>query len=232
MKRKLSEEELFFTAKEEIFNISRAIKTNPNLFNSIVDSSFFWVHLNNFGDFSVAFMNRIMKEELNLVQSTNSIKLSHMLKMVDPKSTELVVPLLIDFTNKQSAFDILAFRQTLRQDIDDEFKDYYSFCSIYERDRYTITLTIQFDRLESLEEKKLFSSNALFKQYYMYFKLLTEREKEILRFIALGDTDKNISDKMFISELTVKTHRQNIKKKLETSKSSELVRIAGFFGIV
>jgi len=43
---------------------------------------------------------------------------------------------------------------------------------------------------------------------------LSEREKDILREIALGKTNKEIADNLFISAHTVITHRKNITKKL------------------
>jgi len=43
---------------------------------------------------------------------------------------------------------------------------------------------------------------------------LSEREKDILREIALGKTNKEIADDLFISAHTVITHRKNITKKL------------------
>lgn len=43
---------------------------------------------------------------------------------------------------------------------------------------------------------------------------LSEREKDIVREIALGKTNKEIADDLFISAHTVITHRKNITKKL------------------
>lgn len=43
---------------------------------------------------------------------------------------------------------------------------------------------------------------------------LSEREKDILREIALGKTNKEIADDLFISAHTVITHRKNITRKL------------------
>jgi len=43
---------------------------------------------------------------------------------------------------------------------------------------------------------------------------LSEREKNILRHVALGHTNKEIADKLFISTHTVITHRKNITRKL------------------
>jgi len=52
---------------------------------------------------------------------------------------------------------------------------------------------------------------------------LSSREKEILRNVVLGKTNKEIADALFVSELTVKTHRKNIYRKLDISNVSTLI---------
>lgn len=56
--------------------------------------------------------------------------------------------------------------------------------------------------------------------------LLTSREKEICRLLALGYTNSEVGDKLFISVRTVETHRSNIMAKLELESRAELVRFA------
>jgi two-component system response regulator NreC len=55
---------------------------------------------------------------------------------------------------------------------------------------------------------------------------LSERELEILRMIALGHTNTEIADKLFLSVRTVESHRAHIQQKLRLAKRSELVRYA------
>ncbi len=43
---------------------------------------------------------------------------------------------------------------------------------------------------------------------------ISDREKEVLRLVAIGLTNKEIGDKLFISAHTVITHRKNISAKL------------------
>lgn len=55
---------------------------------------------------------------------------------------------------------------------------------------------------------------------------LSEREQEVLVYIAKGYANKEISDALFISVKTVETHKKNIMEKLNLSKRHELVEFA------
>lgn len=57
-------------------------------------------------------------------------------------------------------------------------------------------------------------------------KLLTDREREILRLIAREFTNKMIAEKLTISERTVETHRKNIFRKTKTSSLVGLIKYA------
>ncbi len=61
---------------------------------------------------------------------------------------------------------------------------------------------------------------------------LTNREKEILRELALGKTAKEIGHDLKIAESTVNTHRRNILKKLNLPNEKHLIRYAFKNGIV
>lgn len=55
---------------------------------------------------------------------------------------------------------------------------------------------------------------------------LTKREKEILRLISEGLTNNQIAEKLFISPLTVDSHRKNLLTKLNANNTASLVRVA------
>jgi two-component system, NarL family, response regulator NreC len=62
---------------------------------------------------------------------------------------------------------------------------------------------------------------------------LTEREVEVLRLIALGNTNAEIAEQLYLSVRTVESHRAHIQQKLGRSTRAELVRYAldhGFVG--
>jgi len=64
------------------------------------------------------------------------------------------------------------------------------------------------------------------------FAQLTPREREVLRLIALGYTNRQIADKLCISVRTVETHRSNLTDKLGTRSRAQLVRIAREHGLL
>ncbi len=61
---------------------------------------------------------------------------------------------------------------------------------------------------------------------------LSKREIEVLSYLALGWTDKEISEKLFISVPTTKTHLRRVYSKLLVSGRSGAVAIAHKYGII
>ena len=55
---------------------------------------------------------------------------------------------------------------------------------------------------------------------------LSDREREVLRLLALGHTNQEIAKQLYISVRTAETHRAHIMQKLRLSSRSELVRYA------
>jgi two-component system response regulator NreC len=61
---------------------------------------------------------------------------------------------------------------------------------------------------------------------------LSDRELEVLRVIALGHTNAEIAEQLFLSVRTVETHRAHIQQKLRLGSRAELVRYALDHGLV
>ena len=95
-------------------------------------------------------------------------------------------------------------------------------------------LPISLDASKFIETEKIFPYvDSLVKrskpQYLMLLKEnniathpLTLRELEVLRYLNEGNTNKEISERLFISLNTVKTHIKNIYSKLNVNKRIEL----------
>jgi DNA-binding NarL/FixJ family response regulator len=55
---------------------------------------------------------------------------------------------------------------------------------------------------------------------------LTPREKEVLEHIAEGLTNQQIADQLFVSVLTINSHRKNLLTKFEVNNTASLIKLA------
>jgi DNA-binding NarL/FixJ family response regulator len=79
-------------------------------------------------------------------------------------------------------------------------------------------------------EKILAGVNGLIPDNYSG--ILTNRECEVLRLIALGKTSKEIAEQLCISKNTVDTHRNKMLQKLNIANSASLVQFAYNTGLI
>jgi DNA-binding NarL/FixJ family response regulator len=63
------------------------------------------------------------------------------------------------------------------------------------------------------------------------FQPLSDREREVLQYVARGHTYREIGEELFIAEKTVENHVRNILGKLHLSRKQELIRYALEHGI-
>ena len=61
---------------------------------------------------------------------------------------------------------------------------------------------------------------------------LTKREKEVISMLAKGASNKEIADKLFVRDVTIKTHLNTIFKKLKVTNRTQAVLLAIQLGII
>ncbi|HEX5450217.1 MAG TPA: response regulator transcription factor [Gaiellaceae bacterium] len=61
---------------------------------------------------------------------------------------------------------------------------------------------------------------------------LSDREREVLRLLALGHTNQEIAKELYISVRTAETHRAHIMQKLRLTRRADLVRYAMAHGLL
>jgi DNA-binding NarL/FixJ family response regulator len=61
---------------------------------------------------------------------------------------------------------------------------------------------------------------------------LSDREKEVLRFIASGLSNKEIADKLGVGVRTIETHRERLMRKLDIHSVAGLTKFAIAEGIL
>jgi DNA-binding CsgD family transcriptional regulator len=96
--------------------------------------------------------------------------------------------------------------------------------------------SVNFD-LTNLEQysfklQRIVAEDRFRKEHLAQYYSLTKREKEILRMIALGKNNQQISEQLFLSKDTVRTHRNNIWHKLGINSLIDVIRYAQAFDLI
>jgi two-component system response regulator NreC len=61
---------------------------------------------------------------------------------------------------------------------------------------------------------------------------LTSRELEVVRLVAMGHTNPEIAEKLYLSVRTVESHRARAQRKLDVRGRSQVVRYALDHGLI
>ena len=64
------------------------------------------------------------------------------------------------------------------------------------------------------------------------YETLTDREKQVLKLVAEGHSNKEVADVLGISVKTAMSHREHVMEKLDLHSRTELIRFAIRQGII
>lgn len=87
-----------------------------------------------------------------------------------------------------------------------------------------VQIALERDRLQRSKDQELQDLAAR-------FETLSEREREVLKYVIEGFLNKQTAAQMGVSEVTVKVHRHNIMMKLDAKSLPDLVRMADMLGV-
>ncbi|MFO7446767.1 MAG: helix-turn-helix transcriptional regulator [Ignavibacteriaceae bacterium] len=231
--KKYNEKDLINFSKEQVNYLNNFTSEKGTISDIYADSLPCWIHCNSLADISMTYLNKAglmcFQESLDEIKKKG---VEFVQSIVHPESTKVVVPLLIDFTGSNNYTKILFFEQKVKYKYEHEYKNHLSFSILNKVLNSILTVTFPAYLLEDFFKLRLFPEDKIFEKYYEGVSSLSKREREIFEYIAIGKTNKQISDLLYISQLTVKTHRRNIINKLHTSNISDLARIAAYFNFI
>lgn len=113
----------------------------------------------------------------------------------------------------------------------DENKVPYIFCNIYSDITYLEPRNVPQAIMVNKVRDEIFHYNPLVKSLEKREEIFSEREKEIIRYLGMGYTSKQIASILHISIDTVRTHRKNILSKAGINNTASLVKYALMNGI-
>ncbi len=99
---------------------------------------------------------------------------------------------------------------------------------------HIIVVACPIDSQNSINAKvdRLLDENTFLQENHKLFSSLTNREKEILKKMAIGQQSAEIAEMLHISEKTISTHRKNIRNKLKVQNQYELTKFAQAFNLI
>lgn len=99
---------------------------------------------------------------------------------------------------------------------------------------HTLSISFPIDDMEWIPKKakQILAENEFSREHQEGFDKLTNREKEVLKFIARGKNPLEISNELSISPDTVNSHKKSIKHKLQISSYYEMSLYAHAFDLL
>ncbi|MCJ8165083.1 helix-turn-helix transcriptional regulator [Pontibacter sp. E15-1] len=157
----------------------------------------------------------------------------------NPEDAKEYVPKIIEMLEHNDDNEIVSFFQQVRTKKGHPWTWHFSTIKILMRDDtgaplLSVTTAFPIEPLHHVTSKvsRLLEENNFLRKNYSLFSRLSDREKEVLRLMALGQTAAESAEALSISVTTIETHRRNIKAKLATTSFYELTQYARSFDLI
>lgn len=195
--------------------------------------------INDVSQNKVAYMSqrgldilRVTFDELDTIGS------DYFFKYFNEEDVAAYYPKYLELMENNNLDDKITFFQQVRSDENDPWVWYLSVTKILliENDlpSLSITITQPVTELANITNKldKLMEEHLFLKQSLDKLSSLSNREKQVLKLLALGKKNEEISAELFISINTAKTHRKKIREKLDAFSTIELHKYASAFNLI
>lgn len=191
-------------------------------------------------DFSVVYLSSNGLKLLGAtLEEVRRLGQEYFIKFFNPDDVAFYLPKFMELLKTGNNEKWFSFFQQVATGGEQAFEWYLSAAKPFvfdERGKPLLSLTfaLQLDPDHHLAEKaeRLMEENLLLRDNYERYASLTKREKELLQYIVSGETATEISDRIYISEKTLHTHRRNIKKKLGAKTQYDMIKFAQAFNLV
>ncbi|MDX5346144.1 MAG: helix-turn-helix transcriptional regulator [Hymenobacteraceae bacterium] len=160
-------------------------------------------------------------------------------RFFNPEDAADYVPKLFDLMARNDDQEIFTFFQQVRPSEVHDWSWYFSSVKILLRNKdgnplLCITMAYPIDPHHHITTKvsRLLEENNFLRKHYNLYTKLTNREREVLRLLASGNSSPEIAKELNISAATVDTHRRNLKVKLKAHTVFDLIQFARAFDLV
>jgi len=193
-------------------------------------------------DFSIVYLSKMAKKNIGIPEEENNPLSFHeyfssFFDFEAEKERIKEAAVRIPAMDNDSYFTFFQHVKTIHAT--DRFDCFVSSTKIFYRDekgepKYTLTIAFPMIKGESdsVKVNRLLLEKKNVRDKWQVFSTLTNREKQILQFMARNATSQEIAEKLFISENTVQTHRRNVKRKIGAKTDFDVISFAQSFDLI
>jgi len=186
---------------------------------------------------TIEYMSKRGLRELNIsLEALKAMGGDYFRQYMNQQDAEDYIPKVFELLQKNDEKQVITFFQQVRTSLDGAWEWHLSSIKILMRDDegkplLLIVTSMPVTPHQHLTSKvtRLLEENNFIRQHYHTFGTLTAAEKSVLKLIASGKSNKEISTERNISVNTAETHRKNIKAKLGVKTGFELQQYARAF---
>lgn len=221
-------------------SINKLIKKKISEIAAIEDDMPGVIIIWNADDFSLRHMSKRGLDFLGMtIDDIQKMGVNYQTTILNPEDSVEYTPKIFELLRRNNNEEIISLFQEVRPPQQINYSWFITGCKVLLKDNegkplLLIGMSIPIDSLLELAQKaqRILSENNYLHENQHLYQSLTQREKELLKFFALGNTNETIARQLFISVETVATHRKNIRRKLKCKSSYDLTYFAQVFNLI
>lgn len=240
MNHNLTQHEIKDANSRQVYSLERKIQGGSYAIHEIGDYLPGNVLVTNLNSLSTEYMNSNGCNILNhSTEELAELGPEYFQRFFVPEEMNVFVPNYLKMHQEQNPASIYNFAHRVKTLHESSYKWYFASAKLMytpgsERADKMLLIVNEVNSAGNIAKKinSVLDESDWMKKHFKQFCLLTKREKEIITLVVSGKSSNAISDILFISRLTVNTHRRNISEKLKVKSFSGLYRFATVFGLV
>lgn len=157
----------------------------------------------------------------------------------NPDEAHEYVPKVADLLGRNDPGYVISFFQQVRTGPSQTFEWHLSTARVLAQSPtgehlLVISFSCPIDPASHITTKvqRLLDENTFLRHHSATYARLTAREREVLRYLALGHSSADIAEELHLSVRTSETHRRNIRQKLRATSTFELGQYARAFNLI
>lgn len=189
---------------------------------------------------TVIYMNNYGLQRLNTtITELREMGGAYYERFFNPEDAAEYVPKVLGMIERNNDEELVSFFQQVRAKVEEEWQWHVCGTKLFMNDDdgnpfTTISVAIPIDKEHYYNNKleRLIEENFFLKKNSSLFATIGKREKQILKLMAQGISSSDMALQLYLSEETIKSHRRNIRKKLNAETHYDIVKFAQAFDLI